>query len=477
MKRYLYILLTAVVALFATSCELLFPQPVATFTYDGVSVVNIGESNAEIKVYDPRVELDGVHVDGVTVWLSYEGVDRLEATSIEDGVAYFVLANLTPSTEYAVYLNFDAGEHGTKSIEITKFTTKDHVPVCTMECDCTVEPYGLYANVEFAGVAYLVDGEPSDISRLRLEYARANSEEWVGCDFISEVIINGVFEQRVPFEDDILEENRNYKLRLTLYPKSDDYEPISSEVYSFKTVEAVWSAEFYDLMVEADGDNLRLECDMPDFFVDGMVVPDYADLKYQFYYSDEKGEGDAIDAECADGKMRAEVPLVRFKSGATYSFCCRLDINDANVMDSDDVEFTIPQAQIPAPPTPPITGNADTSDIAGDWHLTQWRGSEPSFDVYLSITDNGVVSLFQRLTTHEWQTFFSAVGYDNGVISGEYTDGVKWGSSYYVEVNGDSMTWTSTTDNSDISVYTRCTLPDVTNKATRASVGSYERFL
>ena len=146
-------------------------------------------------------------------------------------------------------------------------------------------------------------------------------------------------------------------------------------------------------------------------------------------------------------------------------------------MDSDDVEFTIPQAQIPAPPTPPITGNADTSDIAGDWHLTQWRGSEPSFDVYLSITDNGVVSLFQRLTTHEWQTFFSAVGYENGVISGEYTDGVKWGSSYYVEVNGDSMTWTSTTDNSDISVYTRCTLPDVTNKATRASVGNHERFL
>ena len=478
MKRYLYIFISLAVALMSTSCELLFPEPVASFTYDGVSVKSIGESSAEIEVLDPRVELDGVRLEGVSVWLSYEGVDVLGPARTEDGVAYFILSDLTPSTEYTVYLNFDAGENGSKSVEITKFTTKEHVPVCAVQCGCDIEAYGLYANVVFSDVAYLVDGQPSEIFRLRLEYARANSEEWIGCDFTSEVIMQGVFEQRVPFEDNILEENRSYKLRLMLYPKSEEFEPMSSEVYSFKTVTANWSAEFYELTVEAEGGNLLLECDIPTFYVDDMVIPGYVDLKYQFCFADnDNSHAGCVDAVCAEGKMSVAIPLTSFNQGATYNFSCRLEINDMNVMDSTSVEFTIPKAETPAPPTPPISGDADTSDIAGDWQLTEWRGTVPSFDVYLSITEDGVVSLFQRLTTHEWQTFFSVVAYENGVISGEYTDGVNWGSSYYVSVDGDTMTWTSTMDSTDISVYTRCTLPDVTNKATRASVGRNKRFL
>ena len=146
-------------------------------------------------------------------------------------------------------------------------------------------------------------------------------------------------------------------------------------------------------------------------------------------------------------------------------------------MDSYPTLYTMPEAEIPTPPTPPVTGDADTSALAGDWHLTQWRGAEPGFDVYLSITEDGVVTLYQRNASRLWETFYSTVGYENGVIDGVYTDGVAWAHSYIVVVAGKTMTWTSTTDNSDVSVYTRCTLPDVTNPEIRTMSESGKRFL
>ena len=146
------------------------------------------------------------------------------------------------------------------------------------------------------------------------------------------------------------------------------------------------------------------------------------------------------------------------------------------------------QKTAPGPPTAiavatparfpvPISGDADTTDIAGEWHLTMWRGSVPSFDVYLSITDDGVVSLFQRMESRLWETFYSVVDYEDGIIAGEYTDGVAWAHSYYVTVEGNTMTWTSTTDANEISVYTRCSLPDITNPEIRVTATAGKRFL
>ena len=73
--------------------------------------------------------------------------------------------------------------------------------------------------------------------------------------------------------------------------------------------------------------------------------------------------------------------------------------------------------------------------------------------------------------------FYSNVGYENGIISGVYTDGVAWSASYYVAVDSDTMTWTDTADATDISVYTRAELPDsIEDGATRSQVNMV-RFL
>ena len=143
--------------------------------------------------------------------------------------------------------------------------------------------------------------------------------------------------------------------------------------------------------------------------------------------------------------------------------------------------ITIPKGDTPTPPTPPtppVGGDADTSDLAGTWHLTQWRGAEPSFDVYLSITEDGVVSLWQRIESREWELYYSNVGYENGIISGVYVDGVAWSASYGVVVDGDTMTWTDVADATDISVYTRSELPaGIPMSQSEVTRSTAERFL
>ena len=176
--------------------------------------------------------------------------------------------------------------------------------------------------------------------------------------------------------------------------------------------------------------------------------------------------------------MSATAPLSLFKEGVTYDFRSRMEVDNKHVMDSDAVQYTMPvkETPVPTPPTPPVSGNADTTAIAGEWHLTSWRGSVPSFDVYLSITDDGVVSLYQRIDSRLWETFYSLVEIENGIISGVYTDEVAWAHSYYVAIDGDTMTWTSTSDSTEVSVYTRCTLPDFTNPDIRTNTTKGTRW-
>jgi hypothetical protein len=149
-----------------------------------------------------------------------------------------------------------------------------------------------------------------------------------------------------------------------------------------------------------------------------------------------------------------------FQEGVTYNFRTCMDVNNMVLLLSGDAPYTIPVVETPAPP---VSGDADTKALAGEWHLTEWRGAVPSFDVYLSISEDGVVILWQRMESRLWETFYSTVGFDGSIIAGEYTDGVAWAASYYVAVDGDTMTWTNTADSDEVSIYTRCTLPDFTN--------------
>jgi hypothetical protein len=171
--------------------------------------------------------------------------------------------------------------------------------------------------------------------------------------------------------------------------------------------------------------------------------------------------------------MSLTLSLSEFEAGATYEFCGGVITGaERKRFTSETTSVTIPKGETPTPPT----GDIDTSTIAGDWQLTSWCGAEPSFDVYLNISEDGFVTLYQRMTSRLWETYHSTVEFEDGIISGVYTDGVTWGASYAVSYAGETMTWTDTKDSTDVSIYTRCTLPDFTN-ITRATATSSERFL
>lgn len=100
------------------------------------------------------------------------------------------------------------------------------------------------------------------------------------------------------------------------------------------------------------------------------------------------------------------------------------------------------------------------ADIEGTWMLEKWQGTTPSFSVYMEISPDGTIILWQKIDDYVWERYDSTATLDSNVISGTYSDNVSWSSSYSIEFEGEDMVWTDTEDESDVSVYVRADLPD-----------------
>ena len=147
----------------------------------------------------------------------------------------------------------------------------------------------------------------------------------------------------------------------------------------------------------------------------------------------------------------------------------------SSVCESNVASLSTPMSDTPVVPEPPTGG--DTSSIAGVWHLTSWRDATPSFEVYLDITATGGVTLYQCIENRYWDVYQSSAAIENGVIYGVYTDDVAWSTSYNLSISGDTMTWVSTADSTDASVYTRSSLPSYMPTAPTRAAEASERFL
>lgn len=101
------------------------------------------------------------------------------------------------------------------------------------------------------------------------------------------------------------------------------------------------------------------------------------------------------------------------------------------------------------------------SDIEGTWMLKKWQGTTPSFSVYMEISPDGTIILWQKIDDYVWERYDSTATLNSNVISGTYSDNVSWSSSYSIEFEGEDMVWTDTEDESDVSVYVRADLPTI----------------
>lgn len=480
MKRYLYLLLAAVVAF--TSCEKIFQtetNPDVVWYFSSVEVETT-ENGATVNAVKPYITIDGVKEEGVDIYLKFwedgneEGHIIINEFEEMGDRVIFTINDLAPATHYLGGIVV-SGEYGSEISSIFPITTKEHMPVAEYSCECIIEPMGVVAYALLEGVSFTLDGVESPLAKVEFKYALASSNgEWTTVVIKSEDAHKSF---KIPAEGEpYLNEKSDYNYSVTLYPEDTNYESYTIDG-KFTTTEARLTSDVELPTITATEEAIHLSSKVPTLFVDGEVIPDYATIVYKFYYTDDNDHHGYIDAVCADGVMSATAELSMFQEGVTYNFRTCMDVNDMILLLSGDAPYTIPVVETPTPPVPPVTGDADTKAIAGDWHLTEWRGTAPAFDVYLSISEDGVVTLWQRIESRLWETFYSTVGFDGSIIAGKYTDGVAWAASYSVTIDGDTMTWTNTADKTEVSIYTRCTLPDFTNPDIRTYAAEDRRFL
>ena len=347
---------------------------------------------------------------------------------------------------------------------------------------------GLLATITLRDVVFTLDGEPQPIAKVCVEYQHQESESgaWSAIEKSSNALSDGIEDFELPAEGaEYLKEESNYIFRITITPEDSRYESYTSDITQFKTDFAEVTADIATPSLSLEDNTIKAVVTSTKVYFDGIELSEYAYLDYYIYYRkagrSEWDEKHKVESQ-EDGSLSLSVDCATLDEDATYEFCGVVVAGASQqVLISTVATITTPKAETPAPPTPPtppVTGDADTTELAGEWRLTSWRGAEPSFDIYLSITADGVVTLWQRLESRQWEVYYSTVGYENGIITGLYTDGVAWGAVYSVSVAGDTMTWVDTADATDISVYTRTTLPNSLPSSTSATrAAASERYL
>ncbi len=131
--------------------------------------------------------------------------------------------------------------------------------------------------------------------------------------------------------------------------------------------------------------------------------------------------------------------------------------------------------------------NVATLTVVGEWKLTAWSVSSTfKNDVYLELKADRTFTLYQNLQAAGYTKYTGTYTYDGATstISGLYSDGKAWATSYKVEIPTIStLVWTASNNSADISTYTKTTIPDnvksstVAPAAARKGAAEERRFL
>lgn len=456
-----------------TSCDSTFVGIEEIECHFGEMRVETTPKSATITTPKPYLTVDGKPVDA-KISLHYIGaghdiVEYVEEYREENGEIIFEIDRLTPETQYKAHISLNGGEYGIHRSKEIRFTTDAlHVAEISMRLEAEVAAKGLMATLSISDITYLVDGKSTSIAFVEVAYKRNDATEWQKREFDASRITNGALSVGLPFEKgEYLTENSDYRYRITLDPVGDN-SSITSDEFEFKTLFAEVTATIPQPTLSLQGNFISATVENVEVFYDGIPAAEYKGDYPVKYYICHRLKG-------AETWTTFAIATIGIKGEEGYTYEFKAVVEDATEQrhESQIAEITVPKNE---PPTPPVSGG-DTSAIIGTWHLTSWRGAEPSFDIYLDITD-GVVTLYQRLESRAWECYTSSAAMEDGIIKGTYSDGVAWGATYYVSVEGDTMTWEDTADRSDISVYTRCDkLPEDITTTRGAETTGEERFL
>ena len=95
--------------------------------------------------------------------------------------------------------------------------------------------------------------------------------------------------------------------------------------------------------------------------------------------------------------------------------------------------------------------------LPGEWHC---KPAELGADVYVDFNEDGAFDLYQMLGEGRYRHYQGSWSIEGDVLSGTYSDGTDWGSSYKMSFNGkDSMTLTAQNGSDETMTYSREDIP------------------
>lgn len=109
----------------------------------------------------------------------------------------------------------------------------------------------------------------------------------------------------------------------------------------------------------------------------------------------------------------------------------------------------------------PEPKNPAETMLVGEWKLSSWSNATPQdFEVYIAFDATKAFEVYQRIEQISFEKYTGSYLITDTTLSGTYTDQTPWGASYEIEfdTSGNTLTMTSS-DNTEVSVYTRTTIP------------------
>ena len=95
--------------------------------------------------------------------------------------------------------------------------------------------------------------------------------------------------------------------------------------------------------------------------------------------------------------------------------------------------------------------------VVGEWHCAP---EAYDIDVYVSFDALGTFDHYQRIEEGRYRHYNGTWSVEGNLLSGVYSDGEAWGSSYNVSFEGDTIVLTATNASAETMTYTKESIPD-----------------
>lgn len=107
-----------------------------------------------------------------------------------------------------------------------------------------------------------------------------------------------------------------------------------------------------------------------------------------------------------------------------------------------------------------------STEIIAEWHLTSVSGLSTSAvpDVYIEFAPEMWFELYQKVGDGRYRKYEGFYTVSGSVVSGQYSDGEKWGSDYKVSFEDGKLVMTAQNGSAEVCTYEKKALPE-TDKA------------